>query len=126
MMNKKSWIKTDQPKRIPVPGDKIIEEHIGRVATGDDDYSVAHMQAPPGWSEPPQTPEFDELTIMIKGRMEVYLDGRREVLESGEVLLAPAGVNVQYANPFGESNEYWAVCRPAFSPERARRKSVDD
>ena len=37
------------PTRIPVPGGKLIEEHVGRVNTGTEALSVAHMVAPPGW-----------------------------------------------------------------------------
>ena len=47
------------PARIPVPGGKIIEEHIGAASTSEARVSVAHMTAPAGWSEPFQTPEFD-------------------------------------------------------------------
>ena len=37
--------------RIPVPGGKLIEELFGPVNTGTDGFSLAHMVAPPGWSE---------------------------------------------------------------------------
>jgi len=44
------------PTRIPVPGNKLIEEYIGHVNSGDGGVSVAHMHSPPGWSEPGQQP----------------------------------------------------------------------
>ncbi len=34
------------PARIPVPGGKVIDEYVGRVASGDDAVSVARMAAP--------------------------------------------------------------------------------
>ncbi|MBB6550129.1 MULTISPECIES: hypothetical protein [Nonomuraea] len=38
--------KIEAPTRIPVPGGKIINEHIGQVNTGDEAISIAHMIAP--------------------------------------------------------------------------------
>ena len=52
------------PVRVPVPGGKQIEEYVGRASTGSSELSVAHMHSPPGWEEPPQTPEFDEVTLV--------------------------------------------------------------
>ena len=60
------------PTKIPVPGGKLIEEHVGAVTTPDANLqasvSVAHMQAPAGWSEPYQTPDFDEITVPFPER----------------------------------------------------------
>ena len=60
-----------QPTRIPVPGSKLIDEYVGGVNTGDSRISIAHMRSPAGWSEPGQTPEFDEYTVVLKGMMRV-------------------------------------------------------
>jgi len=109
-------------KHIPVPGNKRIEEFIGRMNTGDQQISVAHMIAPPGWSEPPQIPEFDEITIMIRGNMNILIDDTENVtISAGEVIQTKAGTKVQYSNPSDEESEYWAICTPAFSTELANR-----
>ena len=57
------------PTRIPAHGQppKIIEEFIGRVNSKTSAVSVARMISPSGWSEPGQTPEFDEFTIVEGG-----------------------------------------------------------
>jgi mannose-6-phosphate isomerase-like protein (cupin superfamily) len=110
------------PTPIPVPGGKIIEEHAGRVACATDSVSVAHMVAPPGWGEPAQRPEFDEVTVVVRGRLEVRSDEATIVVGAGETVLVPRGVEVRYANPFPEACEYWAVCTPAFTVERAGRR----
>jgi len=55
------------PTLIPVPGGKSISEYIGRVNSKDENVSVAIMQAPAGWTESFQTPEFDEYTIVTTG-----------------------------------------------------------
>jgi hypothetical protein len=59
------------PTRIPAEGHppKIIEEFFGRVNSGTSVLSVARMVSPAGWSEPGQTPEFDEFTVVLRGRL---------------------------------------------------------
>ena len=109
------------PVRIPVPGGKRIDEHCGLVASRRDDFSVAHMVAPAGWSEPPQTPHFDEVTLMVRGRLVVEHGGQRTEVGPGESVLVTKGTTVAYANPFEAECEYWAVCVPAFSVARAGR-----
>ncbi|MGH3355791.1 MAG: hypothetical protein ACRDOJ_07820, partial [Nocardioidaceae bacterium] len=59
------------PTRVPVPGGKVIDEHVGRVSSGTDALSVAHMLAPANWSEPRQTPDFDEVTLVLRGTVRV-------------------------------------------------------
>ena len=104
-----------EPVRIPVPGGKVIEEFVGRVATRDGGVSVARMSAPAGWSEPGQAPEFDEVTLVLAGSVVVeHRDGRLEV-PAGQAVLTRAGEWVRYsAGPGGA--DYVAVCVPAFSP----------
>jgi mannose-6-phosphate isomerase-like protein (cupin superfamily) len=107
--------------RVPVPGGKIIDEYIGRVNTGDDAVSIAHMVAPAGWTEPFQTPEFDEYTLVLRGRVEVETpDGVLEV-RAGQAIVTRAGERIRYRTPQDEGAEYVAVCRPAFAPDLARR-----
>ena len=116
------YYKQAEPIRIPVPGNKIIEEYFGNVATQSDDFSLAHMIAPAGWSEPAQTPDFDEITIMIRGKMEIIINEEKKIiLQAGETFLNKKGTKVRYSNPFKEEGEYWSVCIPAFSIDRASR-----
>jgi len=42
------------PFVVPTTDGKLIEEHFGH-ASINADISMAHMVAPPGWSEPFQT-----------------------------------------------------------------------
>ena len=112
--------------RIPVPGGKLIEEIAGRVNTGHAAFSMAHMVAPPGWGEPAQRPGFGELTVMVRGRMRVELGegGAAEVAEvrAGQSIWVEPGVRVRYSNPFAAEGEYYALCVPAFAPDRAHRE----
>jgi quercetin dioxygenase-like cupin family protein len=110
-----------QPSRIPVPGGKVIDEFIGRVAGGTASLSVARMQAPAGWQEPAQTPDFDEVTLMLGGSLIVTHDDGALELRPGQALLTRAGERVRYgAGP--EGADYVAVCLPAFAPELAHRE----
>ncbi|MEU6716176.1 cupin [Nonomuraea sp. NPDC046802] len=112
--------KIEGPTRIPVPGGKLIDEHIGRVNSGDEAISVAHMTAPPGWDEPAQTPSFTEYTLVLRGLVIVeHAEGTTEVAAGQSVVTSP-GEKVRYrVGP--EGAEYVAVCLPAFSPESAGR-----
>ena len=50
---------------------KLIEEYFGRVNSKTEGISIAKMTSPSGWVEPGQTPEFDEYTVVLKGRLRV-------------------------------------------------------
>jgi len=109
------------PSRIPVPGDKIIDEYIGRVNSGDSGVSIAHMRSPSGWSEPGQQPDFDEFTVVLKGALRV--ESKQGVLEvhAGQAVVARRGEWVRYSTPGDEGAEYVAICVPAFSPATVHR-----
>lgn len=117
------YFKQDSPVRIPTDDNKLIEEHFGLASTGSGNFSIARMVAPPGWEEPHQNPEFDEITIVISGRKQIEADGDSILLGAGESLLVRKGSRVKYANPFDEPVEYWSVCIPAFSPDTVHRES---
>lgn len=109
------------PRQIPVPGNKLVEEHVGRVNTGHESVSVAHMHSPAGWSEPGQRPEFDEFTLVLKGAL--HVEHEKGVLEvnAGQTVVAQKGEWVRYSTPGGA--EYVAICIPAFSPDTVHRDS---
>ena len=117
-----------EPARIPVPGGKVIDELFGLVNTGTDEFSLAHMVAPAGWTEPAQTPTFGELTIMVRGALTIEIGDAGDpdsvdtvVLEAGHALWVEPDVTVRYANRSDAPCEYFALCMPAFHPDRARR-----
>lgn len=113
------------PHRVPVGGGKIIDEFVGHVATGTPGVSVARMQAPPGWDEPAQTPEFDEVTLVLAGEVVVEHDGGETVVPSGQAVLTRAGERVRY-RVGAEGAEYVAVCVPAFVPAAAHRDTAPE
>lgn len=106
---------------VPVPGGKLIRELFGRASSDSDLFSLAHMVAPGGWSEPPQTPQFDEITVVVRGRVRVDVDGESIELTAGQAIWTESGTRVHYANPFDDEAEYLAICIPAFTVERAGR-----
>ncbi|HEX9979507.1 MAG TPA: cupin domain-containing protein [Flavobacterium sp.] len=109
------------PFVVPTTDGKLIEEHHGN-STGNPEISIAHMVAPPGWSEPFQTPRFDEYTYIIKGRKQFVIDGETVILEAGQSIKIFHDVRVQYSNPFDVPCEYLAICTPAFSLENVNRE----
>ncbi|OUJ73238.1 cupin domain-containing protein [Hymenobacter crusticola] len=123
-MSEKKYFRQQAPFRVPTTDGKLIEEHIGLASTHTSAYSVAHMVAPPHWSEPHQTPEFDEITIVVRGRKRFEVDGDLIELAAGESLLIKAGARIRYSNPFEEECEYWSICVPAFSPATVNREDA--
>src|SRR5207302_7317149 len=63
----------ERPTRVQAAGNlpKIIDEYVGHLNTRQSGISVAHMRSPAGWEEPGQTPEFEEYTIVLRGRLRV-------------------------------------------------------
>lgn len=116
-------ILVDAPQRVAGLGHppKQIDEYVGRVRTGTDSVSVAHMRSPSGWVEPGQRPEFDEYTVVLRGSLRV--EHREGVLDvgAGQAVIVRGGEWVRYSTPGPEGAEYVAVCVPAFSPQAARR-----
>lgn len=111
------------PFVVPTTDGKTIKEHFGLATNGNKDISIAHMIAPPDWSEPFQTPEFDEYTFIIKGKKQFIIDDEIIVLETGQSIKIDKNTRVQYSNPFTEPCEYLAICIPAFSMELVNRES---
>jgi mannose-6-phosphate isomerase-like protein (cupin superfamily) len=122
VIKKEAYAHALEPAVIPVPGNKTIEEFLGLLNSGHSQVSVAHMIAPPGWGEPAQTPGFDEVTIVISGKMRAEIGGDSIDIGPGQPFMAHKGHKVRYSNPFTEPAEYWAICLPAFSMETVNRE----
>lgn len=115
----------ETPVRIEAAGvpAKLISEFVGRVATADDAVSIAVMESPSGWSEPGQTPEFDEYSLVLDGALTVRLREGAVVVTAGQAVHTPAGTWVQYSTPSPQGARYVSVCVPAFTPESVHRDS---
>ena len=101
---------------------KLIEEFIGIVNSKTSKLSIARMKSPTGWIEPPQTPEFDEYTVVLKGTVHVQTEYMEFDINANEAFIAEKGVKIQYSTPGPEGAEYIAVCLPAFSPDTVHRE----
>ena len=71
-----SYVLQQEPFVVPTKDGKLIEEHFGRVISNEPGLSIAHMLAPSGWSEPFQNPEFDEYTMIVRGRKQIEIDDK--------------------------------------------------
>ena len=111
----------EKPTIVKAHGDipKIIKEFVGRANTDDKNISIAKMESPFGWSEPGQTPDFDEYTIVLKGTVKVETKEKTFEVNAGSAFYTSKGTWVRYSTPNGA--EYIAVCVPAFSPETVHR-----
>jgi mannose-6-phosphate isomerase-like protein (cupin superfamily) len=111
------------PIRIEAAGKppKIIEEFIGRVNSRTTAVSIARMVSPSGWSEPRQTPEFDEYTVVLRGLLRVETQEGIEDVSAGQAVICPHSQWVRYSTPGPDGAEYIVVCLPAFSPQAVHR-----
>jgi quercetin dioxygenase-like cupin family protein len=100
---------------------KRIEEYAGRVNSGHASVSVARMVSPEGWVEPGQRPEFEEITVVLKGLLRVEHEGGALDVRAGQAVVTAAGEWIRYSTPEAGGAEYVAVCLPAFSPDTVHR-----
>ncbi|MGS2727842.1 cupin domain-containing protein [Psychroserpens sp. BH13MA-6] len=119
----KSYTIQKSPFVVPTDDGKLIEEHFGNATDGNSKISIAHMIAPAGWSEPFQTPEFDEFTYIIKGKKQFIINDDVVILEAGQSIKINKNTRVQYSNPFTEICEYISICTPAFSIDSVNRET---
>ena len=100
---------------------KRIEEYAGRVNSGHANVSVARMQSPSGWTEPGQRPEFEEITVVLRGTLRVEHEQGATDVHAGQAVVTHPGEWVRYSSPGPEGAEYVAICVPAFSMETVHR-----
>lgn len=100
---------------------KQIEEFVGRVSSRTSEVSIAKMTSPAGWSEPGQTPEFNEYTVVLRGTLRVKVKDNELDIAAEQAIIIEAGEWVQYSTPYDGGAEYIAVCLPAFSPKAVHR-----
>ena len=113
----------ERPSIIQAAGTKPkrIEEYVGRVNSSRSSMSVARMVSPEGWVEPGQQPEFEEITVVLKGTLRVESQGGTFDVRTGQAVIAHPGEWVRYSTPEPGGAEYVAICLPAFSMETVHR-----
>jgi mannose-6-phosphate isomerase-like protein (cupin superfamily) len=111
----------ESPARVAAAGEppKVIEEFVGRAASGTLEVSVARMRSPAGWQEPGQRPEFTEFTVVLGGCLVVEHDSGELRVSAGQAVITRPGEWVRYRTEV--PTEYLAVCLPAFSAEAVHR-----
>ena len=102
---------------------KRIEEYAGRVNSGHEQVSVARMVSPAGWQEPGQSPEFEEITVVLRGLLRVEHAGGVTDVKAGQAIVTSPGEWIRYSTPDPAGAEYVAICLPAFSPATVHRDS---
>jgi len=105
--------------------EKIIREFFGRVNSKTSEVSIAHMTSPVGWEEPGQCPEFNEYTIVLKGKLRITTKFEEIDISEGQGIMTAKDEWVKYSTPFKGGAEYIAVCLPAFSPDIVHRDDLN-
>ena len=113
----------EAPKIVTAAGNKPkrIEEFAGRISSGHQHVSIARMVSPGGWEEPAQQPEFEEITVVLRGTLRVESDDGVFDVHAGQAAIVQPGERVRYSTPESDGAEYVAVCLPAFSPQSVHR-----
>jgi probable rRNA maturation factor len=119
-------VKLRKGKLIPREDGKRVEEFVGAATTGTGSMSVARMLAPPGWSAPARTAEFDEVVIVLKGELTLVVDGRGQRIAEGELGLVPRDHRVVFRNEGQGACDYYSVCAPAFRVELAHVEEAEE
>lgn len=101
--------------------EKIIREFFGKVSSNTPEVSIAYMTSPEGWEEPGQCPEFNEYTVVLKGKLRISTRNDEFDVSEGQGILTLKNEWIKYSTPFSGGAEYIAVCLPAFSPDIVRR-----
>jgi mannose-6-phosphate isomerase-like protein (cupin superfamily) len=111
------------PSIIKAAGNKvkIIKEYFGHVNSKTSEVSIAHMKSPEGWIEPGQCPDFNEYTVVLKGKLKITTKKEEFLLTEGQGIMTSRDEWVRYSTPFEGGAEYIAVCLPAFSPDNVKR-----
>jgi ethanolamine utilization protein EutQ len=102
---------------------KMIEEFVGRPSTNTSSVSIARMRSPSGWEEPAQRPDFQEITVVLRGTLRVEHENGELSVHAGQAVIASPGEWVRYSTPGAEGAEYIAICLPAFSPDLVHREA---
>jgi len=105
--------------------EKIIKEFFGNVNSKTSEVSIAHMKSPEGWIESGQRPEFNEYTVVLRGKLKIATKNEEYVISEGQGIMTSKGEWVRYSTPFEDGAEYIAVCLPAFSSEIVHRDIPD-
>jgi mannose-6-phosphate isomerase-like protein (cupin superfamily) len=113
----------ERPTIIDAAGNrpKQIQEFAGRVNSEHSAVSVARMVSPGGWQEPGQRPDFEEITVVLRGILRVEHEGGAINVHAGQAVVTSPGEWVRYSTPEQGGAEYIAVCLPAFSPSTVHR-----
>ena len=113
----------DAPTVVAAAGQppKRIEEYAGRVNSGHSALSVARMVSPGGWREPGQRPQFEEITVVLRGTVRVEFEGGALDVRAGQAVVTSPGEWIRYSTPEDGGAEYVAVCVPAFSMDTVNR-----
>jgi mannose-6-phosphate isomerase-like protein (cupin superfamily) len=113
----------ENPTVVEAAGNKPkqIQEFVGRVNSGHSAVSVARMVSPGGWVEPGQRPEFEEMTVVLRGMVRVEHEGGAIDVRAGQAVVTSPGEWIRYSSPEADGAEYIAICLPAFSPSTVHR-----
>jgi len=79
------------------------------------------MVSPQGWLEPGQRPDFEEITLVLRGLLRVESEGGVLDVRQGQAVTTSPREWVRYSSPEPGGAEYVSVCLPAFALDTVHR-----
>jgi mannose-6-phosphate isomerase-like protein (cupin superfamily) len=74
------------------------------------------MRPPAYWVEPGQRPEFEEITVVLRGMLRVEYEGGILDVREGRAVVTPTGECIRHGTLEAAGAEYVAVCIPRSHP----------
>ena len=110
---------------------RTITERSGRkvcevfgAADGGDDLSVSWVMLPAGCRGAEERNDYAEAIVVLSGKGTVFFDGEPVEVGAGHAIHAPKGSLWRLDNTGREPLVCYAVCAPAFRPERNHREEA--
>ena len=105
------------PTIIPCVGNmnKVADEFVGLVNTGEAGLSITRVPSPAGWAGLGQYADYHEYRLVLAGVLHVEHSGGAFDVQPGQGVDTKPGEWVRYSTPEPSGADYVTVCIPAFS-----------
>ena len=79
------------------------------------------MMSPRGLAGTRPAPDFEEITVVLRGMLRVEHEGGALDVRAGQAVVTSPASGCVTARPKPDGAEYIAICLPAFSPATVHR-----
>jgi hypothetical protein len=84
-----------------------IKEFAGKISSAHENVSIAHIVSPGDWEEPGQQPEFEKITVVLRGSLLIESDDNVLEVRGGQAVIARAGERLKESRWRGSDQTGW-------------------